>query len=941
MNRLLSFLFLLLWASLPLFAQPACQPPGLKPTAPGVNIFSDAQEAQLGAILHRSIEQDTKFIEEERLVAELQKVGDSLSKSFPATGLKFRYSIFDIPEANALALPGGYVNISRKLIAQFKSEDELAAVMAHEMGHIVTHQGAIAMSKRLRDVLNVRELGDEDDVQAKYNDLLDNYQKKPGAFRTSRSDEDRQLEADEIGVYALARSGYNVQAMATFWDRFTENKGKKGNAFTDFFGATTEEQRRFRDMLKNASSVAPGCVPTPIKQDATAFKKWQDDVLTYRGIGHPEHLDGLLNRQPLNPPLRSEMVTIRVSPDGKYVLGEEQGSIVVLTRSDLKQLFRIPVVETRSVQFSMDSKLLTFYSLKSFSSPRVEIWDLEEQTLRSAHEIHLQKGCSQAALSPEGRYFACISMGQDNGLGIDFDLRLVNVETGETIGEKKNLCSVTYSSTLSSLIESVIHDDETRIGALHFSPDSKYLLFGRYDETYAMDTSTGGKWSIPGNIKDVITRNFSVLGADRIVGVAGDKGAKGAVVRFPSGEVLYSNLAMGLAQVRGASKGDYVIVSPVKDHAAAIFDVKANRFIVGIKKGSVDVYGEEYIHEQLNGEISATDISTQKIIRSAEMKAGPIGQLTAVGSSDDLNFVALSGRVRGAIWDVKRNKRILHLRRFNGVSVDTTGLVLADFPQQGETKRQFAQIQSETEANSFEAEADTRYHEAGGYLFEWKAAKKNAWDKDVTCRMLSMKDRSVQWQRRFPDGLPRVITAPETNSLIFDYDLATDAGKKGVEQNPALKEKVKKLPNKEQVLALEVVDLGSGRELATLAVETGKGSFSLRDGFIAANRIVVIDSLDRLRVYDLEGHLKARVQAKQATATIDGRYLAADIGRGKVVIYDLQNMKAVNELDFSSEVAYANFSKSGDRLLVVTREQDAYFFDTAKLNDKSTVASTQ
>ena len=82
----------------------------------------------------------------------------------PPTQLKFRFYLMELPEVNAFSIAGGRVYVSRKMVALAKTDDELAGVLAHELGHIVTHQIAIEMTTRLRDVLSVKQVGDRTDV---------------------------------------------------------------------------------------------------------------------------------------------------------------------------------------------------------------------------------------------------------------------------------------------------------------------------------------------------------------------------------------------------------------------------------------------------------------------------------------------------------------------------------------------------------------------------------------------------------------------------------------------------------------------------------------------------------------------------------------------------------------------------------------------------------
>ena len=94
-------------------------------------------------------------MQDEKLLAYVREIGDRLIRHLPPTGLKFQFFIIDIPTANAFNTPGGYVFLSRKLIAFTKTEDELAGVMAHELGHATVHHGAADMSELFKKILNV------------------------------------------------------------------------------------------------------------------------------------------------------------------------------------------------------------------------------------------------------------------------------------------------------------------------------------------------------------------------------------------------------------------------------------------------------------------------------------------------------------------------------------------------------------------------------------------------------------------------------------------------------------------------------------------------------------------------------------------------------------------------------------------------------------------
>jgi predicted Zn-dependent protease len=122
-------------------------------------------------------------------------------------------------------IPGGRIFVSRKLIAAALVEDELAGVIAHELGHLVVHQGAIDTTRQFK-ALGITSVTDRNDIFEKYNGLIDNINQKSGAFKV-QDREKGQLFADQAGMFALVAAGYDAEAMSRFWDRITETQGKK------------------------------------------------------------------------------------------------------------------------------------------------------------------------------------------------------------------------------------------------------------------------------------------------------------------------------------------------------------------------------------------------------------------------------------------------------------------------------------------------------------------------------------------------------------------------------------------------------------------------------------------------------------------------------------------------------------------------------------------
>jgi len=192
-----------------------CLPPAALPAPSEPNIFTEEQEVYLGDAVAEHIQKNHRVIEDLAVTEYLTQIGSRLTKNLPLTKLRFQFFLVELPNANAFVLPGGRIYVSRKLVASSMNEDELAGVIAHELGHLVSHESAIDMTRRLREVLNVTAVGDRKDVFEKYNQLIENFRRKPEAFRP-RDRETGQMVADQAGLYALIKAGYDPSALVRF-----------------------------------------------------------------------------------------------------------------------------------------------------------------------------------------------------------------------------------------------------------------------------------------------------------------------------------------------------------------------------------------------------------------------------------------------------------------------------------------------------------------------------------------------------------------------------------------------------------------------------------------------------------------------------------------------------------------------------------------------------
>jgi len=110
-----------------------------------LDLMGEAQEINLGKSLYpRYTQQSLGEVPDPALESYVDTVGLKLARVSQRPQLPWAYDAVNDPEVNAYALPGGKVSITRGLLARLDNEDELAAVLGHETGHVNARHAAQA-----------------------------------------------------------------------------------------------------------------------------------------------------------------------------------------------------------------------------------------------------------------------------------------------------------------------------------------------------------------------------------------------------------------------------------------------------------------------------------------------------------------------------------------------------------------------------------------------------------------------------------------------------------------------------------------------------------------------------------------------------------------------------------------------------------------------------
>src|SRR5262245_41044732 len=104
--------------------------------------MSTEREVALGRQASQEVEQATGPVQAPQLTPPAAALGPRRAQRSPRRDVSYRFAVADMPEPNAFALPGGYIYVSRGLLAIANSEAELANVIGHEIGHVAARHAA-------------------------------------------------------------------------------------------------------------------------------------------------------------------------------------------------------------------------------------------------------------------------------------------------------------------------------------------------------------------------------------------------------------------------------------------------------------------------------------------------------------------------------------------------------------------------------------------------------------------------------------------------------------------------------------------------------------------------------------------------------------------------------------------------------------------------------
>lgn len=220
-------------------------------------LMSEDQEIAIGRKYHQQIMQTYRPYDDPELQAYVSELVENIATNSHRSHLYYHATVLDSPQVNAFALPGGYVYITRGIMAYMNSEAELAGVLGHEIGHITARHGVRQQSASQITSILTSVLASASGIYGA-NDLA-NF---AGTALLRGYGREHELEADRLGAEYLAKTGYDPQDMIKvvgilksqedFDKQLAKEEGREPRAYHGLFSTHPANDLRLQEVIRAA-----------------------------------------------------------------------------------------------------------------------------------------------------------------------------------------------------------------------------------------------------------------------------------------------------------------------------------------------------------------------------------------------------------------------------------------------------------------------------------------------------------------------------------------------------------------------------------------------------------------------------------------------------------------------------------------------------------------
>ncbi len=220
-------------------------------------LISEAQEIAIGEQSHPEVLAEFGELDDPELQSFLSRQGQELARGSHRPDLPWTFTVVDSPVVNAFALPGGYIYLTRQILAHMNSEAEVAGVLGHEIAHVTARHSVTQISRAQLVGLG---LGLGSVFSPEFRNWSQLAEIGAGVLFLKYS-RDAERQADELGVEYMFQQGYDPRELSDFFAVFEFMREESGGALPNWLSSHPAPPDRREATLEQARQLlasAPG-----------------------------------------------------------------------------------------------------------------------------------------------------------------------------------------------------------------------------------------------------------------------------------------------------------------------------------------------------------------------------------------------------------------------------------------------------------------------------------------------------------------------------------------------------------------------------------------------------------------------------------------------------------------------------------------------------------
>lgn len=288
-------------------------------------------ELKIGRETHPEILLQYGRYDDEELQGYVQRVGEQLAQVSGSQHRVFRFTVLDSSEVNGFSLPGGYVYVTRGLLAYLSRESELAAVLAHEVAHVVARHASRYMAEVAATdrYISVASLMISDVSSQIARDALNTL----GSVLVTGYGVDVELRSHRLAMEFLAQAGYDPTALPRILEvldkaqrvalRSAQARAVEPIVYHGLLSRDTALERRLGEAVATAR---PLRVPTEQVNEPERFLYALDELVWGDNVGEGTVVDGRF--------FHPEWGCTLIVPAGWKMLNRRAGAVLISGKAD-------------------------------------------------------------------------------------------------------------------------------------------------------------------------------------------------------------------------------------------------------------------------------------------------------------------------------------------------------------------------------------------------------------------------------------------------------------------------------------------------------------------------------------------------------------------------------------------------------------------------------